>query len=165
MQEMTISHWASQLSQALQQASRAAADLVQEVSTLSMLSEQESLSTAKSIDLLIIELRDASEHLIRLSEVFKEPGELVKTLERFEREVNAAKRSVEWIKSELPRSMRRSSAFKDCLAAVEKLKHNTGQIMNSPEVIQARLAHRAQQARQTADSIADQLQQSEIHKL
>ena len=59
MQEMTISHWASQLSQALQQASRTAADLVQEVSTVSTLSEQESLSTAKSIDLLIVELRDA----------------------------------------------------------------------------------------------------------
>ena len=97
--------------------------------------------------------------------MFKEPSELVKTLERFEREVNSAKRSVEWIKSELPRSMRESPTFKDCLAAVEKLKHDTGQIMNSPEVTQARLAQRALQARQTADSIADQLQQSEIHKL
>ena len=165
MQEMTISHWANQLSQALQQASRAAADLVQEVSTVSMLSEQESLSTANSIDLLTIELRDATEYLIRLTEVFKEPSELVKTLERFEREVNSAKRSVEWIKSELPGPMRGSPAFKDCLTAVEKLKHDTGQIMSSPEVIQARLAQRALQARQTADSIADQLQQSEIHKL
>ncbi len=161
MQEMTISHWASQLSHALQQSSVAAADLVQEVS---MASEQESLSMVDTLDLLIFHLREAAEHLIRLTEVFKEPGELVKTLENFEREVSSAKRSTAWLKSELPKSVQRSSAFKDCLAAVEKLEHDTDQIMNSQEVIQARLTHHAQKARQTANSIADKLQRSDIHK-